>query len=282
MKERTVDDVRSFWEAHPLFAGESDHPPGSREFFEQHRRVVIEDCFAGRLDPRVFPAGAEMDRVLDLGCGPGFWTVCLAQHGAREIVAADLTRSAIALTRKRAETYDVEIETCRQNAECMSLGDGEFSHVNCQGVIHHTPDTEACVREIARVLRPGGTALISVYYRNLLLRSWPVLKHLGRVLSFLGAGMKGRGREQIYATGDVEEVVRLYDGAENPVGKAYSRKELLDMVTPSFEVNDVFCHFFPARSFPFRLPAWLHRFLDRRLGFMIYVKGRKRLDVRGA
>ena len=230
MQEKTIEDVKSFWEASPLFAGESDFLPGTKEFFEQHRRVYEQDCFAGRIDPRIFPADSNKDKVLDLGCGPGFWTIELSNNGAKDITAADLTQMAISLTEKRAEVYGIEIETALQNAEAMSFGDDEFSHVNCQGVIHHTPYTEACVREIARVVRPGGTALISVYYKNVFLRTWPILRYLGKALSMLGAGMKGRGREKIYAASSIEEVVRLYDGVENPIGKAYSNQEFVRML----------------------------------------------------
>src|SRR6266550_3152959 len=151
-----VDDVRAFWEANPLFTGESAFAPGTREFFEEHFRVTVEDCFAGELDLRVFPSAANADRVLDLGCGPGTWTIELTRRGARSVVAADLTERALELTRRRAELFGVHIETSRQNAEALTFESASFSHVNCNGVIHHTPDTEACVREIARVLRPGG------------------------------------------------------------------------------------------------------------------------------
>lgn len=280
MRNKTIDDVKSFWEANPLFAGESDFEPGSKEFFEQHRQVYVEDCFAGRIDPRILPADSHKEKVLDLGCGPGFWTIELFNHGAKKITAADLTQNALALTEKRAEVYGVEIETSQQNAEAMSFEDGKFSHVNCQGVIHHTVNTEACVREIARVLKPGGTALISVYYKNFFLRSWPFFRYFGRVLSRLGAGLKGRGREGIYATNDVQEIVRLFDGANNPIGKAYSKQDFLSMLAPYFEIEEVFLHFFPARSFPFRLPKALHRFLDKHFGFLIFARCRKKANIR--
>lgn len=279
MQEKKIDDVRAFWEANPLFAGESSFPTGSREFFEEHSFVYEQDCFAGRIDSRIFPDGSNREKALDLGCGPGFWTIELARNGVKKIIAADLTQNAILLTRKRAIIYGVEIETSLQNAERLSFEDSSFSHVNCQGVIHHTPDTEACVREIARVLRPGGTALISVYYKNLFLRSWPILRYAARVLLAFGAGMKGRGRENIYGADDINEIVRLYDGARNPIGKAYSRSEFRQMLSRHFETEDIFFHFFPARSLPFRIPNWLHRFLDKRFGFMIFAKCRKALSL---
>lgn len=82
--------------------------------------------------------------------------------------------------------------------------------------------------------------------------------------------MKGRGREKIFLERDVDEIVRLYDGAENPLGKSYTRSQFLEMLEKHFVVKDTYLHFFPARALPFRLPAVLHRWLDKRLGFMIY------------
>lgn len=275
MQKKTINDVKSFWEDAPLFTGESNSPPGSKEYFEEHRNVYEQDCFAGRIDSRIFPECQNKDNVLDLGCGPGFWTIELSRNGAEMITAADLTQNAILLTKKRAAIYGFEIITSLQNAENILFEDGSFSHVNCQGVIHHTPNTEACVSEIARILRPNGSALISVYYKNIFLRCWPIFKYIGKVLSIFGAGMSGRGRESIYATDDSTEIVRLYDGKKNPIGKAYSKDEFTQMLSRHFKVEQVFYHFFPARSLPIRIHSRLHRFLDEKFGFMIFAKCKK-------
>jgi len=86
-------------------------------------------------------------------------------------------------------------------------------------------------------------------------------------------------RENIYSSDDVNGTVRLFDGKENPVGKAYSKKEFLSMLKPHFQVDETFLHFFPARSFPIRIPRWLHRFLDAKTGFLIYAKCRIKQDA---
>jgi len=161
-------------------------------------------------------------------------------------------------------------ETVKQNAEAMSFPDATFGHVNCQGVIHHTPDTEGCIREIARVLRPNGTASISVYYRNVLLSLWPWISWIGRSIARLGGKLRGRGREEIFLLSDVDELVRTFDGKHNPIGKCYSRRQFLEMLQPYFHVKELFLHFFPARALPFPLPRLLHSRLDGRLGFLIY------------
>lgn len=268
-----LDEVRTFWENNPLWTGESSFELGSIPFFEEHRAVYLADCFAGAFVLRFLPLprrnGQDM-RVLDLGCGIGFWVSEFAMRGLSNLVAADLTEQALAITAKRLEAYGVKAELSRQNAEAMTFATNEFDHVNCQGVIHHTPDTEATVAEIARVLKPGGTASISVYYRNPILRLWPVLRWLGWPLAKLGGGLKGRGREGIFLKSDVDEIVRLYDGADNPIGKSYTRDQFVGMLGRHFDVQESYLHFFPARALPFRIPARLHRWLDRNFGFMIY------------
>jgi ubiquinone/menaquinone biosynthesis C-methylase UbiE len=235
--------------------------------------VYFADCFAGEFDPRFWPGrsrGGKDLRVLDLGCGVGFWAVEFGLAGYTDIVACDLTKNAIAITAKRAETHGLKLKLSQQNAEQLDFENNSFDHVNCQGVIHHTPDTDACLREIARVLRPGGTASISVYHRNVFLKSWPILRWVGLALHHLGAGLKGRGRDSIYSEGNPDEIVRLYDGVNNPIGKSYTKRQFISMAKDYFEIEETYLHFFPARSLPFKVPKKIHRFLDRHVGFMLY------------
>ncbi len=273
-----IDAVRSFWESNPLWTGESGAQEGSREFFDEHRRVYVEDCFAGELDPRTLPTTDPDAPILDLGCGPGFWTETFLQLGFRDVTAADLTEHALELVRQRCAWSDIKPTIARENAESLTFDDCSFSHVNCQGVIHHTPHPERAVAEIARVLKPGGTAVISVYYLHPLLRVWPVFRWAGKAAAALGVGLRGRGRERMLAVDDARELVRLYDGADNPIGIAYSRKEFLTLLEPWFDEPEIFLHFFPARAFPIPLPRSVHRLLDRHSGLMIFARATRKGD----
>ena len=90
-------------------------------------------------------------RVLDLGCGVGFWTAEFAMRGLGNLEAADLTENALKITGKRLATYGVKAILAQENAEKLSYEKETFDHVNCQGVIHHTPETSKAISEIARV-----------------------------------------------------------------------------------------------------------------------------------
>ena len=279
IKLSDIKDVKDFWENNPLWTGESEFDPGSMEFFEEHRSVYMSDCFGGRFDIRFLPPpskGSQQKKILDLGCGIGFWVSEFSLRGLNNLYAADLTEAALEITKRRLEIYEGSAILTIQNAENLTFDDETFSHINCQGVIHHTPNTEKTISEIARVLESEGTASISVYYRNSILRLWPILRFIAWPLAFFGGGLKGRGRESIFKIKDVDQIVRLYDGFDNPIGKSYTKDEFIKMLIPHFEVQETYLHFFPARSIPFKIPQAFHRWLDRNLGFMIYATLKKK------
>lgn len=269
----TLDRVRAFWENNPLYAGESKHEPGSAAFFSDHERVTLYE-HSGALHPVFVRDVAPGIDLLDVGCGIGFWTEQFARRGAR-VTACDLTDRACQLTRQRLAFAGLQADVRNGNAEALPFADGSFTHVNCQGVIHHTPNTAQCLVEFHRVLRPGGTLCVSVYYRTLPLRFRLFYRLVTRAA---GAVMKlsGRGRETMFTADDPEDLVRLYDGADNPIGRSYTRAEVRQMLNPYFEVLEEVRFGFPRRVLPISLPDRLHAALARRLGLMIAMRCRRR------
>lgn len=74
---------------------------------------------------------------------------------------------------------------------------------------------------------------------------------------------------------NIDEIVRIYDGFKNPLGKSYGRREFVELLEPYFKVEEVYFHYFPARALPFQIPRMLHLWLDENLPFLIYASLRK-------
>ncbi|HZQ39764.1 MAG TPA: class I SAM-dependent methyltransferase, partial [Rhizomicrobium sp.] len=260
----SLADVQAFWDANPLFVGESAFEPGSKAFFQEHLDLYRKDVFAGRIDNWFFPPRKNA-KILDVGCGIGLWLVELGLRGYRDLSAIDLSPRSVALARQRCALYGLTANIAVGNAEQLDFPDNTFDHVNCYGVVHHTPSPETAVREIFRVLKPGGTASIAVYYKNFVLRNWGMFSLLLRPFSI---GLRGRGREGMSQSSDAQELIRLYDGKDNPIGIGYTRQEAWALAAP-FQIQDEYLHFFPARALRLAPSGPLHKAADRLLPFMI-------------
>jgi ubiquinone/menaquinone biosynthesis C-methylase UbiE len=99
-------------------------------------------------------------RVLDVACGPGIVVAALAPH-AGEVVACDITPAMLERTAARcAKAGLTNVRCVPGTAEALPFEDASFDVVVTRAALHHFPDPAAAVREMARVLRPGGRAVI--------------------------------------------------------------------------------------------------------------------------
>ena len=124
--KKTVKDVHTFWENNPLWSGESQYAIGTKDFFDEHYHVYVDDCFAGSLDEKCFPADEQKSSVLDLGCGIGFWTIELLKRDCH-VTAADLTSQALVQAQKRCALYGFgNVDFSQQNAESLTFENNFF------------------------------------------------------------------------------------------------------------------------------------------------------------
>jgi ubiquinone/menaquinone biosynthesis C-methylase UbiE len=161
------DRIRDFWtrnvNAEKLFGKPvSEHPRGEAGYFEDletqryrsHRHLLP---WIRQMRP-----GAS---VLEIGCGVGMDSLQMARHGLR-VTGIDLTEVAVETAAHRFATLGLDAAFSTGDATALQFDDDCFDYVYSFGVLHHCQDTEQSIREVYRVLRPGGTALIMLYNRH--------------------------------------------------------------------------------------------------------------------
>ncbi|MBA2645496.1 MAG: class I SAM-dependent methyltransferase [Pyrinomonadaceae bacterium] len=293
--ERELKDrVRAFWQAHPCGTKFSDAVVGSRLFFErvEEHRYQTEWHIPAAADF----AGARNLRVLEIGCGLGTDAAQFARAGAI-YTGVDLTDAAIELARRRFELENLPGEFRVADAENLDFADESFDVVYSHGVLHHTPDTAHAVREVHRVLRPGGRAVVMLYHRD----SYNyrvnigVLRRAGARLLQNEGGLKLAHRltgepitslrehaaqlqqdAQQYLAPE-EFLNRNTDGAGNPLARVYSRREARELFK-DFARVDLAVHFLNKRWLPIVgaiLPLSLETRLAARWGWHLWIYAEK-------
>ena len=97
--------------------------------------------------------------VLDVGCANGLSTFDVARFDV-EVIAFDISGEQIALAAARAEREGVRnVSFMVADASAIPVVDRGVDSVLCYGCLHHLPDPEGAVAEVARVMRDGGTYL---------------------------------------------------------------------------------------------------------------------------
>lgn len=286
LKER----VRAFWQEHPCGTKFSDTEIGTREFYEgiEARRYQKE----WHIPKAANFAGAKGLRVLEIGCGVGTDAAQFARAGA-DYTGVDLTEAAIELARKRFELSCLQGIFQVADAENLDFADASFDIVYSHGVLHHTPDTARAVREIYRVLKPGGRAIVMLYHRD----SYNYRVGI-RVLRRVGAGLlkSEAGINFVNVlTGEPVEDLReraatmrrgtngnfsaaellnqSTDGAGNPLARVYSRQEARELFK-DFTKVELRTYFLNKRFIPIvgnLLPRSLESALASRWGWHLWV-----------
>lgn len=106
----------------------------------------------------------ENSSLLDAGCGPCNYTIRLAKSGKfGSITAADVSESALGLAalKLKENGMDSKITLKQENLTSLSFPDESFDYILCWGVLMHIPEVDKAVRELSRVLKKGGTLIIS-------------------------------------------------------------------------------------------------------------------------
>ncbi|MEW5723200.1 MAG: class I SAM-dependent methyltransferase [Thermodesulfobacteriota bacterium] len=234
-----IQEVRKYWNSRPCNLRHSRRPIGTVEYFDEveARKYLVE--------PHI-PAFAQFERwrgktVLEIGCGLGTDTINFARAGAK-VTAVDLSEESLALARRRAELYGLDITFYQADAEKLTnvVPVETYDLVYSFGVLHHTPHPCRAVEQLKQYLGPASRLKIMLYHRYSWKVFWILMKY-------------GHG-----AFWDLDHLVARYSEAQTgcPVTYTFSKKTAAAMLE-GFEIES----FTVDHIFPYRLPEYKqHRY----------------------
>lgn len=203
-----------------------EHEFGTREFFdavEHHRYAEYAPWMPEVMGFNDF-AGA---RLLEIGCGMGTDLLQFARGGA-QVTGVDLTARSIEISRQHFSVYGVGGDFAITDGETLPFADASFDVVYSNGVLHHTPDTAGAVREVHRVLRPGGQARVMLYHRGSAHYWGQIILRYG----LLHGELWRDSPEEI-----MSRYVEVNEGGGRPLVKVYSRREARELFSMFGEVK---------------------------------------------
>jgi ubiquinone/menaquinone biosynthesis C-methylase UbiE len=121
------------------------------------------DRFSALVGPEVLRTESwPYQKSLEIGAGTGFFSLNLRQAGVLdEVHVSDVSAGMVESAKRNATGLGFAVTGAVAGAEELPYPDGTFDLVIGHAVIHHIPDVEAALREVLRVLRPGGRFVIA-------------------------------------------------------------------------------------------------------------------------
>ena len=209
-KQATIEQ----WTADPCGENVAGGETGTRAYFEALEQSRVD--YAPWMADQLGYAGTSGMSVLDVGNGQGIDLVRYARAGA-QVTGIDLTPRHVELARAHLAAYDLPGTVVLGDAEELPFPDAGFDRVSSNGVLHHTPNIEPALREIRRVLKPGGEARIILYNRSSL-HYW-----------LTQVGYWGLWKRKLLSEGSMEAVLSHVEhstsGEGRPLVRVYSPRQ---------------------------------------------------------
>ena len=104
---------------------------------------------------------SSSDRVVDVACGPGFLTLAFAEK-CKHVVGVDATDELLSIARSEATRRKIQnTDFVLGDANRLTLPEKSFDAASCRAAFHHFPDPAGVLRQIRKLVRPGGKILIA-------------------------------------------------------------------------------------------------------------------------
>ena len=139
------------------------HDAAARTYDDKWAISFDDRCirYVGDRASRMLPE-RHYERVLEIGCGTGFFILNLWQAGfVGRPFACDLSPGMLAVCAENARRVGCDLDLRTGDAERLPYAEGSFDLVVGHAFLHHLPDPERALSEARRVLRPGGAILFA-------------------------------------------------------------------------------------------------------------------------
>lgn len=210
------------------------HSEQSELFAERYRQIADDpyrDCFVysrRRLNlwlDKFLPERGDGLTMLDVGCGTGYHLNRYRERGF-ELSGMDGSEEML----RQARLLNPEIEFQQGDVEELPFPDDSFDFVMCVEVLRYLPDIAPCVAEINRVLKPGGTALVTAAPPLQANGYWPV----NRLTSLFKVGQLTKLKQFFHSAGRLRREFRAAGFARPEVHGVYGGPMIwLEHVLPS-------------------------------------------------
>ena len=205
---------------------------------------------------------ASGQRILEVGVGAGTDFAQWVRADARA-VGIDLTNAGVRLTRERLNLEGRHAPLMVSDAEMLPFRSASFDGVYSYGVLHHSPDTEAAIAEVHRVVRPGGWVRIMIYH-NPSISTWLLAARYRRSPKKALAYLESPGTKAYSVT----ETRRLFSAFHDVDCRVVLGSGDLMLMRPSSKHGHLAWLWFV-------YPRWLVRRIGRRFGSMVLITARR-------
>lgn len=196
-----IDAIAAYWNDHIHDLEIATEPVGSAGFFRQLDEYRFDKL---RYLPEIvdFKNGYRGKTLLEVGCGVGIDLIRFARGGAK-VTGVDLAPVSIDLAQQNFAQNGLDADLRVMNGEALAFPDNSFDVVYAHGVLQYTADPHQMARELHRVLKPHGEAIVMGYNRI----SW--LNALSKVMS-VGLEHEDAPVLEKYTIGELKEILRPF------------------------------------------------------------------------
>jgi len=268
--------VLEWWNNHPFTYNLDDKLARlTKKFFLDIDRKFRKWCPWGQADNQAMSqkipyASLRGKQVLDIAIGTGWSTHQLAKAGAK-VTAIDIAPEAVKLTKLRFKLFHLpKAKIMVGDGQDLQFPDNSFDYALAWGCLMHMPQTQKAIREIYRVLKPGGKAQAMMYNRNSLFWWYYI---------FFSQGiLRGKLLKM-----NLQALTNRYTDGEkvggNPLARVYSTREIRHLFhrfkSCHIETHDTYTpiDLFPHRLLPLgkHLPKPVKSYLLNKMGWLFWI-----------